>query len=151
MAGLTNKYVEQMGKKYAKTFVGVFPCNTHPVVDESEQFSLIFNESKHDEEGTHFVAIFANKQHLYYFDSLGLKLENVYIKLFCNSQGRRLVENRQQIQSYDSLFCGYFCICFIMYMEATMNFSDFCSHFCKFNLKQNDSIVTDFIIKLAKN
>jgi len=150
MAGLTNKYLEKLGKRYLKTFVGVFPCNTHPVVKESEHFSLIFNESKHNEEGTHFVAVFANKHNLYYFDSLGLKLENDYIKLFCNSQGRRLVENNQQIQSFDSLFCGYFCVCFIMYMETTMNYSKFCEHFCKSNLKTNDSIVIDFIIKLAK-
>lgn len=150
MSGLTNKYVENLGKHYLKTFAGVFPCNTHPDVKESEHFSVIFNESKHNEEGTHFVAIFANKQHLYYFDSLGLKLENRYIKLFCTSQGRRLVENKEQIQSFDSLFCGYFCVCFIMYMEATMDFSQFCNHFCKSNLKINDTIVVDFIIKLAK-
>lgn len=151
MSGLTNKYVEKIGKKYLKTFAGVFPCNTHPDVEGSENFSVIFNESKHNEEGTHFVAIFANKRYLYYFDSLGLKLENSYIKLFCLSQGRHLIENKVQIQSFESIFCGYFCLCFLKYMESTMDFSGFCEHFSKSNLKANDVIVTDFLIKLMKN
>lgn len=151
MSGLTNKYVEDLGKRFLKTFAGVFPCDIHPDVKDNQYFSLIFNESKHDEEGTHFVAIFASRHHLYYFDSLGLKLENKYIELFCSSQGRRLVENKKQIQSYDSLFCGYFCICFIMYMEKAMNFSKFCSHFSSSDLKANDKIVIEFLIKLVKN
>lgn len=150
MSGLTNKYVERLGNQYLKTFVGVYPCDIQPDVGEDEIFSVIFNESKHNEEGTHFVAIYANKRYLYYFDSLGLKLENKYIEMFCGLQGRQLIESKKQVQSFDSLFCGYFCVCFIMYMEATMDFSQFCNHFCKSNLKINDTIVVDFIIKLAK-
>ena len=104
MAGLTNKYIGKMGKRHLKTFVGVFLCNTRPVVAENKNFSLVFNESKHSEEGTHFAAIFAAKRYLYYFDGLDLELENSYIKLFCLSQGRRLVENKEQMRSFDDIF-----------------------------------------------
>jgi len=61
-----------------------------------------------------------------------------------------LVENKEQVQSFDSLFCGYFCLCFLKYMETTANFPSFCGHFSKSNLKLNDLIVTDFLIKLMK-
>jgi hypothetical protein len=55
MAGLTNKYVEDFGRKHCKNFIGTFPCNILPDVEENDIFSLVFNESRHDEEGSHFV------------------------------------------------------------------------------------------------
>lgn len=150
MSGLTNKYVERLGNQYLKTFVGVYPCDIQPNVGEGEIFSIIFNESKHNEEGTHFVAIYANKRYLYYFDSLGLKLENKYIEMFCGLQGRQLIESKKQVQSFDSLFCGYFCISFLMFMEKIGYFSRFFECFSKTDLNINNKIAVELIINLAK-
>jgi len=57
MSGLTNKYVENIGKEHCRDFIGTFPCNILPEIEGKESFSVIFNESRHDEEGTHFVAV----------------------------------------------------------------------------------------------
>ena len=62
MSGLTSKYLEDFGKKYCKIFLGVFPSDIHPNIENCEKFSLIFNESAHDQEGTHFVSVYANKK-----------------------------------------------------------------------------------------
>lgn len=150
MTGLTNGYVEKLGKKYCSNFLGVFPSDFYPDTNNKSTFSIIFNESRHDEEGTHFVAIFANKHYLYYFDSLGLKLENDYILNFVKMQNRSLVENKTQIQSYESIFCGFFCLTFILYMEK-FKYKNFFNHFSTKNLTVNDKIVVDFFIKLAQN
>ena len=112
MTGLTNKYVEDIGKD-----IGTFPCNILPDIKNVKSFSIIFNESRHDEEGSHFVAVFADKEKIYYFDSLGLKCENKYILKFLSCSGRKIKENDIQIQSYDSIFCGYFCLSYIFYMS----------------------------------
>jgi len=151
MSGLTNKYVEDLGKKHCDNFLGVFPCNIHPDVKKINFFSIIFNESKHDEEGTHFVCIYSDKKNIYYFDSLGLKLENIYILNFINKNlnGKKFTENKTQIQSYDSIFCGYFCLSFIIYMSSKMNIKKYYKFFSSENLKINDKIVVELLLKLV--
>lgn len=150
MSGLTNKHVEDIGKKHCKNFIGTFPCNILPDVRGKEIFSLIFNESKHDEEGSHFVAVFANKNEIYYYDSLGLKCENKYILAFLETCSRKIKENNIQIQSYDSIFCGYFCLSFIIYMSKRYSYKKYFKIFCKNNLKLNDKIVVELLLEMIK-
>jgi hypothetical protein len=150
MSGLTNKYVEEIGKEHCNNFLGVFPCNIHPEIKERKTFSVIFNESKHNEEGTHFVCVYANENKAYYFDSLGLKCENNYILQFLKNTQRIIIENNRQIQSYNSIFCGYFCLSFIIFMFIKNNFKKYFIFFSEKNLKINDNIVTDLLIKMLK-
>jgi len=151
MSGLTNKYVEDFGMKHCDNFLGVFPCNIYPDVKKLNFFSIIFNESKHDEDGTHFVCVYSDKNFFYYFDSLGLKLENIYILNFINKNlnGKKMIENKTQIQSYDSIFCGYFCLSFIIYMSSKMNIKKYYKFFSTENLKINDKIVVELLVKLS--
>ena len=151
MPGLTNEFVETVGKKISGSFLGVYPCDIQPDIENLKYFSLIFNESKHDEDGSHFVAIFSTPNKIYYFDSLGLKLENSYISLFLHTTGRELVIKEKQIQSFDSIFCGIFCLCFIAYMEKGFNYTNFFEIFTAENLKLNDCVSTEFLLKLIKS
>jgi len=149
MSGLTNGYVENLGKKHCKYFLGVFPCNVQPKINKNtKNFSLIFNESKHDEDGTHFIAIYSRDNTIYYFDSLGLKCENEYILKFMNQFGRNIIQNDKQIQSYNSIFCGYFCLSFITFMTKHDNVKKFLNIFNDKNLKLNDKIVVELLINL---
>ena len=66
----TNGYIEKTGCKFLRDFIGCFPTDLQPIT-KKQQFSLIFNLSKHNEEGSHFVAVFENKHQLLYFDSFG--------------------------------------------------------------------------------
>ena len=150
MSGLTSKYLEELGQKYCKNFLGVFPCNLHPNIEKSVIFSVIFNESKHDETGTHFVCVYAKKNDIFYFDSLGLKCENKYILKFLEKSQRNIIDVNKQIQSFDSIFCGYFCLSYILFMCLNKNLSSYFNMFNMENLKINDKIVTELIIKLLK-
>jgi hypothetical protein len=149
MTGLTNKYVEDIGKLLCKNFIGTFPCNILPDIKNVKSFSIIFNESRHDEEGSHFVAVFADKEKIYYFDSLGLKCENKYILNFILSTGREIIENNTQIQSYDSIFCGFFCLSFIIYMSKKCEYKNFFKIYSK-NLKLNDEITVELLLAMIK-
>ena len=150
MTGLTSKYLEQMGQKYCKNFIGVFPCNIQPNIKKYVNFSLIFNESKHNEKGTHFVCLYAKKNNIFYFDSLGLKCENEYILNFLEKSKRNIIDVDTQIQSFDSIFCGFFCLSFVIFMCQNKNFKSYLNIFNKENLKLNDKIVTDLLIQLLK-
>lgn len=151
MSGLTNGYVESLGKKHCKHFLGVFPCNIHPQVNKNiKNFSLIFNESKHNEDGTHFIAIFLSNNKLFYFDSLGLKCENEYILKFLKKFEKDIIENKKQIQSYNSIFCGYFCLAFVTFMTKYNDLNKFLNIFNEKNLKLNDKIIVELLINLIE-
>lgn len=151
MAGLTNGYLEKLCRKLIQNFIGVFPCDIQPEISNVKCFSVIFNESKHDEDGTHFVAIHADSSNVYYFDSLGLKLENNFIKMFLYSCNRKVSYMNTQIQSFDSSFCGYFCLFFLMYMEQnSLPFKKFYTYFEKDNLTANNLVATELITMFIK-
>lgn len=150
MSGLTSKYLENFGQKYCNFFLGVFPSDLHPDILKRKNFSLIFNESEHDKEGTHFVGIYANQKKIFLMDSLGLKCENINILKFLQSSERDIVEIKHQIQSFDSIYCGYFSVAFILFMCVKESPPDFLKIFSKKNLKTNDKIVIDLILCLLK-
>lgn len=149
MIGLTNEYVEKLGLCLVDNFLGTFPCDIQPDVEGLKSFSAVFNESKHDDAGSHFVCVYATEKNIYFFDSMGLNLENDYIKIFIFSCGRSVVKSNVQIQSLDSNMCGFFCICFLLYMSLGLSFSKFFQCFSS-DLKLNDNIVIDFIKKMIE-
>lgn len=146
--GLTIEYVEKTGKKLfgKKHFLGCFPSDLQPKTKRNI-FSIIFNLSKHNEEGSHYIAIFANKTKILYFDSFGNKCDNKDILKFIakNKKNRKYRESKLEIQNCDSNFCGYFCLGFILSQELNTPFEKFLKMFRK-NLKLNDEIIIDYII-----
>jgi hypothetical protein len=150
MTGLTNAYVEKIGKKVlGNVFIGTFPCDLHPSTSKKKSFCLIFNLSKHDTDGSHFIAIFASKNEIIYFDPFGYKPENKYIKKFIqeNKKNRKLVINRKCIQSCSSIFCGFYCLGFLLSQKICLPIKDFLLLFNINNLELNDKIIIDFMQK----
>jgi hypothetical protein len=64
MSGLTNGQLETLGKKMFKNnFSGVYPSDSTPHISKNNHnFSLIFNLSKHNKPGTHYVAVIKKKK-----------------------------------------------------------------------------------------
>lgn len=148
MSGLTNQYVEEIGKKIlGKIFLGTFPCDLHPKVKNKKVFCLVFNLSKHDAKGSHFVAIFASKENIIYFDPYGNKLSNAFIKTFVknNKKQRKLITNNKCIQSCSSIFCGFFCLGFLISQKYCIPFKSFISFFESRELNLNDDKIIEFI------
>jgi hypothetical protein len=154
LGGLTNEYVQDLGKKLdKKTFLGVFCSDMKPQTPNNKEFSMIFNLDKCSGKGTHFVAIYCNKNNLFYFDSYGLPCDNLKIKKYISSikDSRRCFFNTKCIQSYDSVFCGYFCLSFILYMKCYSNQNNFIKLFKKTQLHLNDGIACKMIIDFINN
>ena len=150
MPGLSNKYIQNLGELMCgKNFAGVYPCDIQPQFNKRvHKFSVIFNTDKHNESGSHFVAIFCNKNKLFYFDPFGKKCTNKYIKKFIvkHLKDRKCFYNATPIQNIKSLFCGLFCLSFIISENKQIPFKKYLFSFSK-NNKLNDSIVTEMIIK----
>ena len=148
MSGLTNEYVETLGKKICgKHFLGTFPCNILPECGGKEKFSLIINLSKHNTNGSHFIAIFADKNIFLFFDPLGNTCRNKDILNFIhvNRKNRKLKQKFRKIQSEKSIFCGYFCLAFLLNFKTNKPLKHFLNIFNRKTLDENDNIVVKFI------
>jgi len=148
MAGLSNIYLLNLAKKLnLKKFKGIFSCDTLPKPEKHwEEFSLISNLSKYDEKGSHFIAIYVLPDKIIYFDSYGIKCTNEFINEYLQTIGKNLFYNTRRIQDVDSIFCGYFCLAFILVTESSeYSFDNFMNNFDKKNLLNNENIVTRII------
>lgn len=148
MPGVTNGYLQDLGNKIiGKTFLGSFPCDMQPNPRQKNKFSVIFNLSKHNEKGTHFVAIFADETRLFYFDPLGNACKNKDVLQFLSDHKfkRKIRKKFPKIQSNESIFCGYYCIGFILAMTKQLPLKQFFNIFDYDNLNNNDTIIIDFI------
>ncbi len=153
--GLTIAYVEGLGKTLfgRKHFLGCFPADIHPSVKGKKVFSVIFNLSKHDEDGSHYIALFANEQEMYFFDSMGDRCVTKDILNFIKKEkgNRRFKENLKQVQHCDSTFCGYFCLGFILSQQLGISSKHFLNFFENKDLILNDKIIVHFIQFVLKN
>lgn len=148
MSGITNEYLNNLGQKIiGESFLGSYPCDLHPKVNNKTIFCVIFNLSKHNEKGTHFVAIFADEKNMFYFDPLGDKCKNKNILKFIDKEKKKrtIVNQLPIIQSQDSIFCGFYCIGFLLAMTKNYVPNHFFAQFDFNNLIKNDKIIINFI------
>lgn len=140
--GLSNKYIENFLYSKSKSFKGVYSCNSLPVL--TGNFTIISNLSKVNEPGTHFIVIVVNDNQIGYFDPLGLPCFNKYILKYMSKFKKKHVYNKIQFQCWNSIFCGYYCILFILLHDRNYPFSKLKLLFSK-NCQQNDKKVVELI------
>jgi len=152
MTGLTNKYLEDISKKYVgKSFIGVYPVDVIPKC-KKKSFAVIFNLSKHYEPGSHFIAIVKKQKHIIYFDSFGKKCSNKNLLTFMKKFNTRIYYNKHKIQHDESYFCGYYCFYFICYcLCLNKTLTQFTAQFNTDQLKQNDSLLISYIVDTIRN
>ena len=71
--------------------------------------AYIINLDEYADVGTHWIALFCNRNEIVYFDSFGVEHVPEEIKEFVGSKN---------ITADNSVMCGYFCIGFIGFMLA---------------------------------
>ena len=134
-----NGYIVKTGKKVLKNFLGCFPADLPPKTKKSN-FSVIFNLSKHNEEGSHYVAIYSTTKKIIYFDSFGQPIKNNLIKIFVKKylKRKKFLFNKVKIQDDQSSFCGIFCLSFLDCQEKNISLQKYVNLFDKSSLKEND-------------
>lgn len=145
--GLTNYELEQIGKQCLINFKGVYPSDSFPRIKDDEQyFSVIFNLSPHNEIGSHFIAIVHRASKTYYFDSFGKECKNKKILNFMTKFSDTIFFNNQKLQHETSVFCGLYCLAFILYMQKPKtNPLNFLKMFSRY-LPYNDTFVKNYIV-----
>ena len=110
--------------------------------------AYVINLDKHENTGTHWVALFVKPKYTVYFDSFGIEHIPKEINKFIHSKelgsavgNNDIKSNIFRIQAYDSIMCRYFCIEFINYMLKGKTLLDYTNLFSPNDFKKNDQVI----------
>lgn len=149
---LTNVYLEDLAEFCSLSqFIGVFSCNSLPKFPHSRPYSLICNLSKDTNKGTHFIAIYIFPNVIIYYDPYGMECYNKYILQFLLSKKCKIIYNKKCIQHISSVYCGYYCFGFCMFLESSKSLLSYNKLFFKSKLYKNEKIVEQLILKKLRN
>ena len=104
--------------------------------------AYIINLDEHADTGTHWIALFCNKNKIVYFYSFGVEHIPKEIKEFIGN--KNIEANIYRVQANDSIMCGYFCIGFIDFMLAGKTLIDYTNLFSPYDFDKNDRIILSY-------
>ena len=113
-------------------FNGVYSRNNLP--KKIKDRAYVINLDEYADVGTHWIALFCNRNEIAYFDSFGVEYVPEEIKDFIGH--RNIISNIFRVQANSSVMCGYFCIGFIDFMLAGKKLSDFTSTFSPYDFEK---------------
>lgn len=152
---LTNFDLENLCKRYK---LNLIQCDSKNKInkkpDRNKVCCYIINLD--NEDGTHWTCMICYYNECYYFDSYGIIMPHEIIK-FCKKNKLKLTYNQTQIQSFESVLCGYFCFYFLYYMTKHAKRDNmrkllnlFIEPFDSINQEKNDSKIQYFIKQIFK-
>ena len=101
--------------------------------------AYVINLDEYADVGTHWIALFCNRNEIVYFDSFGVEHVPEEIKKFIGN--KNIKANIFRVQANSSVMCGYFCIGFINFMLAGKKLTDFTSLFSPHDFEKDDRII----------
>ena len=106
-------------------FNGVFSRNNLP--KKINDVAYLISLDEYADVGTHWMALFCNKNQIAYFNSFGVEHVLEEIKKFVGNKNIKV--NIFRLQANNSVTCGYFCIGFIDFKLAGKKLNDFTNMF----------------------
>ncbi len=162
--GTSNAIVEKFGSQLCSPhFLGVFAADYIPrkKILKLDKFIAIVNLGEKGREKRrrrkklavgHFVALCGTKQRVQYWDPYALPCLQPHVSELlrdCIRRGRVLEVNKRQIQAFQSVYCGFFCLLYAAYQSRCMDGQAprFKLHFYKrqANLMKNDEKCMEYL------
>lgn len=119
-------------------FRGVFARDRLP---KFECGAYVVNTDAAKKPGQHWVAVFATRRTVEFFDSYGRKPSAGMIRWW---KGRDWISNPIRLQSPLSAVCGQYCIYFLVHRARGIDLNTMLLDFGK-NLDENDRVVYEFV------
>ena len=113
-------------------FNSVFSRNNLP--KKIKDGAYVINLDEYADVGTHWIALFCNRNEIVYFDSFGVEHVPEEIKDFIRNEN--IKANIFRVQANNSIMCSYFYIKFIDYMFAGKTLVDFRRMFSLYDFKK---------------
>ena len=102
----------------------------------------VINLDKFKSIGTHWIALYANRNNVIYFDSFEVEHIPKEIKKFIGN--KNIITNVYIIQACDSMRCGNFCIGFIDFMLKGKSLLDYRYLFSPNECERNEKIILKY-------
>ena len=135
---LTNFEIQKYYKNEPR-FNGVFSRNNLP---KKKDGAYVINLDEYADVDTHWIALFCNRNEMFYFDSFGVEHVSEEIKEFIGN--KNIKANIFRVQPNNSVMCGYFCTGLIDFMIAGKNLTDFPSIFSPYDFEKSDDIILSY-------
>ena len=100
------------------------------------------NLDKYADVGTHWIALFCNRNEIVYFNSFGV--EHVPEELKDIIGNKNIKANIFRVQANNEIMCTYFCIGFIDFMLPSEKLTDFTSLFSTHDFEKNGRIILSY-------
>jgi len=137
-------WVKQLGIKH---FRAIFSRDTLPSQINRKECEIV-NLDSHIGPGTHWVVYRNIDRFCEYFDSFGLPMPKE-VKKYMTTSGKQLIFSGDEIQERDSVFCGYWCLYYLLERQRGRSILE-TIHNCNFDMSDT-SVNHRFIIDYFKN
>ena len=130
-----------------KYFGGVLAANELPSAVDKKPCFFIVNIDENWKKGRHWVVLYFPDIGLpNFFDSLGMSPVhyNHIFNFLLLKEGGKYWYNCKRLQNFNSMYCGYYCLYFILCRCINIDYSDFILLFSD-DLLNNDRLVKDKI------
>ena len=104
--------------------------------------AIRINLDEYADAGTHWVALFFNRNEIVYFDSFAAEHVPKEIKEFVGN--KNIKANIFRVRANDSVICKYFCIGFIDLRYRVKNWLILRTCFLVMTLKKNDDLILTY-------
>ena len=104
--------------------------------------AYVINLDEYADVGTHWIALFCNRNKIVYFDSFGVEHVPAEIKEFIGNQN--IMANIFRVQANNSVMFGYFCIGFIDFMLVGKKLTEITNLFSPYDFEKNDKIIVSY-------
>lgn len=142
MGSTSNLELENIARFYNLPLIAVCQkdlLKTYNYVNNG--FYIINSQSSTEGSGTHWCCLYLNKNISFYFDSYGAS-PNKAVLDYVKKYSKSLKCNNLIVQSLKSDNCGYYALCFMLFMFRNKNnYSHFISLFDPDEERRNDLII----------
>lgn len=146
---LSNLYIEKLFT-HVKGFLGVYSSNNAVKLKRKGE-CLIINFDKEGESGSHFISLYMkSSKHCLYFDSLNLPIIPIEIYEYLSDRTFQITNSSKNIQSFESTYCGFYCMLFIICNKISFKYWETISDKFKSRCKNNDSKCIRFLCTAIK-
>ena len=104
--------------------------------------AYVINLDEYADVGTHWIALFCNKNEMVYFDNFGVEHVPEEIKKFIGN--KNIKANIFLIEANNSVMCGYFCIGFTDFVLAGKKLTVYTNLFSPHDFKKRNYIILSY-------
>ena len=149
--GISNDLIRNFCSRYCnKNFKGVYTADRIPkFLAGRKSFVIVVNLAPRGDGGKkegHFITLVGRRDVIIYIDPYGIDCWQKDVKRFLKGCKRPVIYNKNQIQGFNSVFCGVYAILFATFMDGTT--PPFQLKFSQSNFKINDKLCMFYLRKL---